>query len=407
MDAEDLDLLSTESSEGFYIAEDVCQKEAYTYHGMPPKEENTEEETEGETKGKHCSDLWSANAKERHELVNSERFIQNWVLEALENPTFLPHFHLAEEVEWHSCNEVPPGFRRTLVVVLGQSRVDRLGAGWEGIRGEEGERVITPPLALALGGGAAHRAKHWLFPEHRRKGCKGMGMMVKRYDVVTGKVAQSLPKERRAVSGGQGGIPLPVAIEPKLPEMGWFAETCIKWAFGSSEEVGLAAEAENKARESDSHNQAKGEHLVRLNWGGIWYILRTAVLSQQQHLKFQWACLSPWKYMKYSRHTSTEPCKTQHPTSKAKVSNVGRSDPKSKVKSNPKFQVQVLDQNPKVKVGEVGESDPKLKVKVREVGESDPKLKFKVRKIKIKVREGGVSDPKSKFKVGESEFNNF
>ncbi|KAF9503077.1 hypothetical protein BS47DRAFT_1369810 [Hydnum rufescens UP504] len=65
MDAEDLDLLSTESSEGFYIAEDVCQKEADTYHGMPPKEENSEEETEGETKGKHCSDLQSANAKER------------------------------------------------------------------------------------------------------------------------------------------------------------------------------------------------------------------------------------------------------------------------------------------------------------------------------------------------------
>ncbi|KAF9503023.1 hypothetical protein BS47DRAFT_1369847, partial [Hydnum rufescens UP504] len=73
MDAEGLDLLSTESSEGFYIAEDVCQKEADTYHGMPPKEENTEEETEGETKGKHRSDLRSANAKERRELVNSER----------------------------------------------------------------------------------------------------------------------------------------------------------------------------------------------------------------------------------------------------------------------------------------------------------------------------------------------
>ncbi|KAF9510928.1 hypothetical protein BS47DRAFT_1364146 [Hydnum rufescens UP504] len=100
------------------------------------------------------------------------------------------------------CNEVPPRFRRTLIVVLGQSGVNRLGAGWEGIRGEEGERVITSPLALALGGGAAHRAKHWLCPEHRRKGCEGMGMMVKRYDVVTGQVAQSLPKERKA-----GGTP--------------------------------------------------------------------------------------------------------------------------------------------------------------------------------------------------------
>ncbi|KAF9510496.1 hypothetical protein BS47DRAFT_1364494 [Hydnum rufescens UP504] len=50
MDAEDLELLSTESSEGFYIAEDVWQKEADTYHGMPPKEENMKRRQRGRPK---------------------------------------------------------------------------------------------------------------------------------------------------------------------------------------------------------------------------------------------------------------------------------------------------------------------------------------------------------------------
>ncbi|KAF9503427.1 hypothetical protein BS47DRAFT_1369542 [Hydnum rufescens UP504] len=84
----------------------------------------------------------------------------------------------------------------------------QVGSQMGGDKGEEGGRVITPPLALALGGGAAHRAKHWLCPEHRRKGCGWNGRMMKDSKVVTGQVAQSLPKERKGIKS-QGTSPEP------------------------------------------------------------------------------------------------------------------------------------------------------------------------------------------------------
>ncbi|KAF9508392.1 hypothetical protein BS47DRAFT_1366001 [Hydnum rufescens UP504] len=70
-------------------------------------------------------------------------------------------------------NKCPPELGGTLL-----HKVELTGEG-VGIGRIRGERVITPPLALASGGGAANRAKHWLCPGHKRKGCEGVGVMMK------------------------------------------------------------------------------------------------------------------------------------------------------------------------------------------------------------------------------------
>jgi hypothetical protein len=74
------------------------------------------------------------------------------------------------------CNKVAPDFKRALVSYL--DKVELTGVG-VGIGEGRGEGVITPPSALALDGGAAHGAKHWLHPRYRRKGCGGKGVMMK------------------------------------------------------------------------------------------------------------------------------------------------------------------------------------------------------------------------------------
>jgi hypothetical protein len=76
----------------------------------------------------------------------------------------------------NQCNEVPPDFKRAVVLYL--DKVESTGGG-VGIGEGRGEGVITPPSALALDGGAVHRAKHRLCPRCRRKGCGGNGVMMK------------------------------------------------------------------------------------------------------------------------------------------------------------------------------------------------------------------------------------
>ncbi|KAF9503375.1 hypothetical protein BS47DRAFT_1369576 [Hydnum rufescens UP504] len=66
-------------------------------------------------------------------------------------------------------------FRRAPVVILGQSGVD-----WGGSRNREKRRRDNhTTLSTGFRWGAANRAKHWLCPGHRRKGCEGVGVMMK------------------------------------------------------------------------------------------------------------------------------------------------------------------------------------------------------------------------------------
>jgi hypothetical protein len=76
----------------------------------------------------------------------------------------------------NQCNEVPPNFERALVSYFDKVELTDVGVG---IGEGRGEGVITPPSALALDGGAVDRAKHWLHPRYRRKGCGGKGVMMK------------------------------------------------------------------------------------------------------------------------------------------------------------------------------------------------------------------------------------
>jgi hypothetical protein len=75
----------------------------------------------------------------------------------------------------NECNEVPPDFKRALVSYLDKAESTGVGVGI----GRIGEEIITPPLALASGGGAVHGAKHWLHTGCRRKGRGGNGVMMK------------------------------------------------------------------------------------------------------------------------------------------------------------------------------------------------------------------------------------